>query len=243
MSKYYKIIFYILLLYASLISSCKDKVQITPEIETGTLIDDRDSGAVVIYKTVKIGNQWWMAENLKAKKFTNGKIIAEAKLSEDWQKDKAAYCLYDNNSSAPGLLYNFYAVTDSAELAPKGWHIPSDDEWKELEIYLGMNSDDANKTSWRGTHEGEKLKAEGETWNLYKNVWGTNESGFTALAGGCRLFDGTWGTPGMKQAGFWWSHTTHKQEAWYRHLDYKNANIFRYYGSKKYGFSVRCIKD
>ena len=81
-------------------------------------------------------------------------------------------------------------------------------------------------------------------WTKYSNIWGTNESGFTALAGSCRLFNGTFGDPGLFSTGFWWTAASYPgNQAWYRYLDYKNANVFRSHTQKNYGFSIRCVKD
>ncbi len=221
---------------------CKKEKSDFKEIEKGTVIDADGN----LYTTVKIGNQWWMAENLKVKTYADGSSIPKIQSdSAKWNNDTTgAYCVYDDNTNAPGLLYNWYAVNKSKNIAPVGWHIPSDDEWKELEKYIGMSVADADKTSWRGNNEAEKLKvASPNGWTKYASVWSTNETGFSALAGGCRLFNGVWGQPGLFATGFWWSSTTKDNHVWYRYLDYKNSNVFRYYGSKTYGFSVRCVKD
>ena len=162
---------------------------------------------------------------------------------------KGSYCKYfndDNNAAIYGLLYNWYAVADTGNIAPIGWHIPTDDEWKELEKHLGMSQTDADKVNWRGSDEGDKMKIHAPYgWTRYGSIWATNESGFTALAGSCRLFNGIWGDPGTFATGFWWSASQHtsNNQAWYRYLDYKKSNVFRYYGSKNYGMSVRCVKD
>ena len=77
------------------------------------------------------------------------------------------------------MLYNWYAVTNSNNIAPEGWHVPTDNEWKEMEQSLGMSSADANRVSWRGYDEGEKLKIAAPVgWSKYSDIWGTNESGF-----------------------------------------------------------------
>ncbi|MEO8149686.1 MAG: fibrobacter succinogenes major paralogous domain-containing protein [Bacteroidia bacterium] len=220
---------------------CKEDSKTTPALETGTVTDIDNN----VYKTVKIGNQWWMAENLKVKKYRNGNLIPQSQASTDWVNITPAYCLYDNNAAAPGLLYNWYAVTDTNNLAPAGWHIPTDEEWKTLEMSLGMSQAEADKFSWRGINEGEKLKIEAPLgWTRYGDVWAKNESGFTALAGGCRLFNGVWADPGLFATGFWWAATEHNDnESYYRYLDYKNADVFRSHVSKNYGMSIRCVKD
>ena len=139
-----------------------------------------------VYQTVKIGDQWWMAENLKVIHYQNGDGITKLPNNTVWSTyGEGAYCNYDNNDSNAdiyGSLYNWYAVNDSRNIAPDGWHVPTDEEWKELEMFLGMSQSEANGTGWRGTDEGSKLKAT-SGWSGFN---GTNESGFSALPGGSR---------------------------------------------------------
>lgn len=226
--------------------SCKKDPSANNDIQTGTITDIDGN----VYKTIKIGNQWWMAENLRVTRFRDGvkslKLIS-ANNQNIWDTLKsAAYCIFDDNDTVKkwsGLLYNWYVINGNDNIAPAGWHIPVDAEWKELEMNLGMSSSDAGKTGWRGNHEGELLK-KAIGWTEYGTVWNTNESGFSALGGGCRMFDGSQGEPGLKATGFWWTKTDLQGgNAWYRYLDYKNSNVFRYYGPKSYGFSIRCVKD
>lgn len=229
---------------AFIISGCKKTQSIITQ-ETGTLTDIDNN----IYATVKIGNQWWMAENLRVTKYRNGNPIQEIHGNDAaaWSNtQEGAYCEYSENHNAPGFLYNWFAVTDTNNLAPAGWHIPTDDEWKTLEIYLGMSADAANKTTWRGTNQGDQLKISGtDRWTSYGNVWPTNESGFSAMPGGCRVYDGSWSDPiGLSYMGFWWSSSVHSvSESWYRYLDYKNSKVFRSHALKSYGFSIRCVKN
>ncbi len=235
-------------LFFILINSCKKTTEVVPEIETGS-VTDVDGRT---YSTVKIGDQWWMAEDLRITKYRDSSfipLVPPPPFDTAWSNfTTGAYC----NNTDPlgnviGILYNYYAITDSRGIAPVGWHIPTDAEWKKLEQHLGMNATAADNTGWRGTHEGEKLKVVKGTvfgWADYGTIWTTNESGFSALATGCRMFDGSWGDPGQYSTGFWWTSSAQTgNNGWYRHLDYKNANVFRYYGSKNYGFSVRCVKD
>ncbi|MGZ4057330.1 MAG: fibrobacter succinogenes major paralogous domain-containing protein [Bacteroidia bacterium] len=230
-----------------ILNACKKPAETTPATETGQVTDVEGN----TYKTVKIGNQWWMAEDLRVTKYRDSSfipLVPPPPFDTTWKKfTTGAFC---NNTDVGGHIigrfYNYYAITDSRGIAPLGWHIPSDAEWKVLEEHLGMSQVDADNTGWRGTHEGEKMKVIQGTvggWSAYGAIWSTNESGFSALAGGCRMFDGSWGDPGQYSTGFWWSTTTQGTQAFYRYLDYKNANVFRYYGPKTYGFSVRCVKD
>ena len=236
-SKYF--LFGLIILFSAINQGCKEEEPVAPQAETGTLTDIDGN----TYKTIKIGDQWWMAENLKVKTYRNGAVVKYSLSQSDWIDSSASYCMYDNNSGAPGLLYNWFAV--NRELAPAGWHIPTDAEWKKLEEYLGMSGSDVSGNGWRGD-QGTKLKKEGTNGCSASNAqWPTNESGFTALAGSCRLFDGRWGDPGLFATGFWWTATqsAHGDQAYYRYLDCKQSGVFRSYCDKKYGFSVRCIKD
>ncbi len=232
----------------ALISSCKKEKPVALQ-ETGTVTDIDNN----VYKTVKIGSQWWMAENLKTKTYRNGRSITEVRSSDPdttWANTtKGSFCLYPTSEdyfTVYGLLYNWYVVKDTNNIAPAGWHIPSDEEWKTLEKYLGMSQPNADKVNWRGTDEADKLKVASPLgWRLSGNIWSSNTSGFTALGGCCRLFSGVFGDPATKNTGFWWSSTEHTSNnyAWYRYLDYKNSNVFRYNGSKNYGMNIRCVKD
>jgi len=224
-------------------NSCK-KDNTIHVIETGTLTDIDGN----VYKIVKIGNKWWMAENLKLGKYRNNDpitYISQDKPDSVWSNLNAgAYCYFDEKY---GFLYNFYALSDSRGIAPQGWHIPSDEEWKELELFLGMSTEDADKVNWRGNNQGNALKISGGNTTYWATssdtyeIFGTNESGFTGIGGACRIFNGKWGE--LTHTGFWWTSTLDGNEAWYRGLDYNKLNVFRYSGSMNYGFSIRCVKD
>lgn len=211
----------------------------TEENEKGTLIDIRDGK---VYSTIKIGNQWWMAENLNYE--TNNSFC---------YNNRTTYCI------TYGRLYNWAEAMkidqrfndekwDGSDIkhqgiCPDGWHIPSDDEWKIMEMYLGMNQGTVNAENWRGTYEGGSLKETGyKHWN-YPNTGATNGSGFSALPGG-----DCW--PNMEfhrmgfDAYFWTSSEYNNLFSWYRRLNNNYSSIYRYYGfSKKYGRSIRCVKD
>jgi len=187
------------------------------------------------YKSVKIGAQTWMSENLNVSTFRNGDPIPEAKTKEEWEKagvdGKPAWCLYDNdpkNGAKYGKLYNWYAVNDSRGLAPVGYHVPSDAEWTILTDFLG--GQDA---------AGTKMKSK-SGWA--ENGNGTNTSGFSGLPGGLRGYSGTFYDVGYY--GGWWSSTEDvTYGAWYRSLYYGNGYVTRLSGSKLSGFSVRCLRD
>jgi uncharacterized protein (TIGR02145 family) len=184
------------------------------------------------YKSVKIGTQTWMTENLNVSTFRNGDPIPEAKTNEEWVKagenEQPAWCYYDNdpaNGAKYGKLYNWYAVNDSRGLAPTGWRIPSVYEWKELTDFL---------YDIRGFAAIKMKSTNG--WEFDWN--GTNESGFSALPGGFRYDFGSFYFVG--QGGHWWSSTKDSDaRAMYYYLGYGVSGI----SEKQYGYSVRCIKD
>ncbi|MCD4792483.1 MAG: fibrobacter succinogenes major paralogous domain-containing protein [Bacteroidales bacterium] len=217
-----------------------------------------------IYNTVVIGNQIWLKENLKVTRYHNGTgiLLVEdhivwADLGDNNTDD--AYCYYNNNNEGEadtyGALYTWAAAMgDNAVssntnpsgvqgVCPDDWHLPSDAEWKELEMELGMTQAQADATGWRGTDEGGKMKEAGITHWDNPNTDATNESGFTALPGGYRHYDhGDFG--GLGSNSYFWSATEYDATyAWYRRLLYDNSGVNRGSSNKSYGFSVRCLRD
>jgi hypothetical protein len=233
----------ILALVVLTFNACQDDDKpVVPVNETGTMTDLDGN----VYKTVKINGKWWMAENLKVKTFRDGTSIMDGQADNNWKDTLSAYCLYNNLGTAPGLLYNSFAVLNSKILAPQGWHIATDEDWKNLEQSQGMSTATANLFGWRGSDEAQKLKIEGSKgWVRYLDLWPTNESGFSANAGSCRLPNGTFGDPGLLHTGFWWTSSIeiNSNELFYRYMDYKKTNILRSHIENGYGLSVRCVKD
>jgi uncharacterized protein (TIGR02145 family) len=184
------------------------------------------------FSQVKIGEQVWMAENLDVDKFRNGDPIPHIKTSEEWEKageeGKPAWCDFDNdpaNGEKYGKLYNWHAVNDPRGLAPEGWQIPSDEDWTQLENFLGEKA-------------GNKMKSTGDWTN---DGQGTNESGFNGLPGGTRDYYGVFADLG--RYGFWWSSTKSPDgDAWYRDLSFLSDDVGRGYFSRG-GFSVRCLRE
>ena len=219
-----------------------DTVSFTTTHETST-VSDIDGN---IYQTVKIGNQWWMAENLKATHYRNGEAVPNVTEVITWYNlTGGAYCEYNNdlnNVATYGRLYNWYAVNDSRIIAPAGWHVPSDTEWKQLEMYLGMSQAEADATGYRGTDEGGKLKESGTTHWQSPNTGATNQSGFSGLPGGYRYFDGGYAGVGY-YASFWSSAESNGGFAWVRDLNCPSSGIHRYDDFKKGGNSIRCVRD
>jgi uncharacterized protein (TIGR02145 family) len=198
---------------------------------SGNVIDNNQKA----YKTIKIQNLEWMAENLNVSFFRNGDPVPEARTDEEWLKagkeGKPAWCSYENkieNDNKYGKLYNWYAVNDPRKLAPAGWHVSSDAEWRQVTDFLG--GEDA---------AGTKMKSS-SGWNQDGN--GTNESGFTGLPGGCRDLNGKFGY--IDKIGYWWSSTEKDATlAWYRCIDNSPWYVYRTNYYKQNGLSVRCIKD
>ncbi|SDD25238.1 fibrobacter succinogenes major paralogous domain-containing protein [Williamwhitmania taraxaci] len=238
----------------ALASCCKDKDDDTPRVGKSTAVfnPDKTYGTMTdiegnVYRTITIGTQTWMAENLRTTRYRNGDPIPNG-ATTDWplsDNTPGGYCSYNNTSDPDtiatfGLLYNGYAVLDSRNLAPEGWHIPTAAEWDTLIAYVaageGITQNGIN------TVAGGKLR---ETGTLH---WGranraTNSSGFTALPGGSR---GP-GKPSFDHVGytcFFWSSTIYDSYSlWYS----SSSSDFLSFGtvmfSKPCGMSVRCIKD
>ena len=188
-----------------------------------------------IYKTVKIEKLEWMVDNLNVNVFRNGDPIPEARTNEEWSKagkeGKPAWCYYENrneNGNKYGVLYNWFAVHDPRGLAPVGWHVSSDAEWRVTTDFLG--GEDA---------AGTKMKSK-IGWDQDGN--GTNESGFTGLPGGCRDLNGKFSY--INNIAYWWSSTEKDTTfAWFRVIDKSPYYVYRTNYYKQNGLSVRCIKD
>jgi len=202
-----------------------------------------------VYKTIKIGKQWWMAENLKVTHYRNGDPLAKVENDLDWiNTTDGAYCYYNNDTTylnTYGCLYNGSAVFASLigyNLAPHGWRIPSDDDWKELEMYLGMSQEEADRAGTRGINEGGKMKTVGTKYWRSPNNGATNVSGFSALPGGCR-YPSSGDYRYRRKTGIWWTSSGSIGSFWYRQLFYDCTWIFRLSVSWKAGLSIRCVKD
>ncbi len=200
-----------------------------------------------VYETVLIGDQCWMKEDLNVAHYRNGDPIPNVTDNSHWSAlSTGAYCYYENNSSNAedyGAMYNWFAVNDERNLSPLGWHVPTDEEWKKLEMFLGMSTSEADGSSWRGTDEGGKLKESGTSHWYSPNIGATNESGFTARPGGNRVYhDGTFNSMGLS-AGYWCSGESSDSEGWLRSLSPDNAQIHRSPYPKNQGLSLRCVKD
>ena len=183
-----------------------------------------------------------MAENLRTTKYNDGTPISLVTDGTAWDTlTTPAYCYYDTTGmnyatytqDTFGALYNYYVVADTSSLnvCPEGWHVPTDAEWTTLTTYLGDNSVAGGKMKETGTFH----------WNS-PNVGATNETDFSGLPGGLRVYSGTFNYIG--NFGYWWSSTENNtSDAWSRYLVYNNVNAGSNYYPKSSGFSVRCLRD
>ena len=187
-------------------------------------------------KVVLIGKQIWMTKNLNTDRFQNGDPIPEAKTEAEWRSysefRKPAWCYYNNdslNGEEYGKLYNWHAVNDPRGLGPKGWHVPTDEDWAILTNYLGRDPSDKMKSNNGWSDDGN----------------GTNTSGFYGLPGGYRnlgVFDNF---IDIGSSGYWWSSTAfYGIGAWGIGLhDYSGADVHRFHDNGSQGYSVRCVRD
>ena len=187
-----------------------------------------------VYKTIFIGTQEWMAENLKTTIYRNGNAIDNVTDNAQWVSlTTGAWALYNNDSQFDcpyGKLYNWYAVVDPRHVCPTGWHEPTDGEWTILTDYLGVSV------------AGGKMKSTGLQYWIDPNQDATNESGFSGLPGGYRSYDGNFSTVGI--GGFLWSSSESlTTTAWFRYLSYDSGSASQANGSKQGGISVRCLRD
>jgi len=182
---------------------------------------------------VTIGSQVWMAENLRVTHYRNGDPIPNVTDGETWfGLTTGAYRAYnddDNNTATYGLLYNWFAVDDSRNIAPAGWHVANDDEWTIFINDLGGYA-----------AAGGKMKEVGTTHWQSPNTGATNVSGFSALPGG----SADWGWGGLGSHAFFWSTTPYiSNDAWCRVLGYDYSRVYRDIYDKNLGHSVRCVRD
>jgi uncharacterized protein (TIGR02145 family) len=208
-----------------------------------------------VYHSLIFGTQTWLVEKLKTTKYRNGDLIGTTTpatldiTGEKEPKYQWAYNGVEDSAAIYGRLYTWYAVTDTREVCPVGWHIPSDYEWTTIEDYLI-----ANGYNYDGTTAGNniaKAMASKTTWILSANTGAVgntdypnyrNKSGFSALPGGYRNFDGAFLNGGISDD--WWSSTEGSSDnAWFRNLYNSYSDVYRDTYQKSAGFSVLCLKD
>jgi uncharacterized protein (TIGR02145 family) len=205
------------------------------------------------YKTIQIGTQIWMAENLRTTKYNDNIRVPSVKNDATWNNlSTPGYCWYQIDSTANknvyGALYNWYAV-NKGNLCPSGWHVPADSDFHKLALAIDSNA----VLSDTETNLGGTLKETGTVHWASPNGDATNESGFTALPAGTREdnipggYDPSSNFEGLQIGACWWTSTELDSNiAWYRNLGCVNGNLARLAGSnqsKRFGYSVRCVKD
>jgi uncharacterized protein (TIGR02145 family) len=190
-----------------------------------------------VYRTIIIGTQTWMRDNLKTTKYNDGTEISNIKVDSMWSSlITGAYCNYNNseaNARIYGRLYNWYAGASKnpKNACPKGWHVPTHEEWITLTLYLGD-----------GHRAGGKMKEKGTVhWNT-PNTGATDKSGFSALPSGCRYYYGTFEELG-EQGLLWSSSELNPELALFEGLSAADSSITDNSGYKNNGFSIRCIKS
>ena len=231
-------------------ANCTNTATVTVTVNTFTCGTSTVTYDGVTYNTVQIGDQCWLKENLRTTKYNDGTSITNVTDNATWTSTTSgAYCCYSNNTSnctTYGALYNWYAV-NTGKLCPSGWHVPSDAEWTTLTNYLSANS-----TYWCGSNSSNIAKSLASTtsWNsstttcaVGNNLSANNSTGFSALPGGYRYYGGgSFLLLGF--GGYWWSSTEGDgSNAWTRDLGCGYAHVGRSSYDKRYGFSVRCLRD
>lgn len=245
-----------------------------PTTDSSTTVIDNDGN---VYNTVTIGSQVWMKENLRTTTYADGTPIPHVTGDSNWDtldRTDKAYCYHNDdsatNASTYGALYTWAAAMNGSAsttnnpsaiqgVCPKGWHLPSDDEWIELENHLADNGYNYDGTIGGGRDKIAKAMAASSGWNTSSNTGAVgntdypayrNKSGFTALPANTRDGSGTFYDIGG--AGFWWSATEYDAiAAWIRSMLSGKSNIKRlgkplfgsYLSQKERGFSVRCLQD
>lgn len=225
-----------------------------------------------VYKTVVIGEQEWMAENLRVARYNNEDDIPGGLSDENWENTTdGAYSIYDHQeenadginsseemASAYGKLYNWYAVGDARGLCPEGWSVPSDDDWTQLVDYLedeydlhnhwGISDIDGVGNALKSCRQsnsplgGACNTSTHPRWNSHETHYGMDDFGFSFLPGGSRIPSGNFFLLG--ETGYWWSADEHSTNyAWSREVSHDIGNISRYFPDKSNAFSIRCIRN
>jgi len=203
-----------------------------PDLEYGTMSDIEGN----IYKTIQIGDQIWMAENLRTTKYKNGEGIATTFSNELWgTTDVGLYCNYNNTEDLDsiatyGRLYNWYAVNDSRSLAPEGWRVPSANDWNILIDYLGGETNASRAMKETGTFH----------WDY--DPGNNNLSGFTSLPSGRRYLSNDFSGISIYST-FWTSSDYSEASAGFLYLYYGDYKVYKGVNLKNNGYAVRCIKE
>lgn len=208
--------------------------------DTGTLTDKAGN----TYNIVKIGDQWWMAENFKSTKFNDGTDIPYVTENSEWVNlETPAYCWYENDeaiySYSYGVLYNWYVI-NSGKLCPEGWHIPTKEDWIELSDYACFNASYGASGSYIASTSG--WKSSNDMGDVGEYQADNNGSGFNGKPGGYRSNSGNFDYEG--EHAFWWTSTENNSIYAYRtSIGYYGPYIDMDYSSQKTGYSLRLVRD
>ena len=209
--------------------------------DTGTLTDKAGN----TYNIVKIGDQWWMADNFKSTKFNDGTDIPFVTENSEWVNlETPAYCWYENDESAYanryGVLYNWYVI-NSSKLCPDGWHVPTKEEWSELSDYACFNGEYGASGSYIASTSG--WKSSNDMGDVGSDQASNNESGFNGKPAGYRSNSGYFDYEG--EHAYWWtlSETNNSTYAYRKSIGYYGPYIDESYVSKKIGYSLRLVRD
>jgi uncharacterized protein (TIGR02145 family) len=215
-----------------------------PNLTYGSMTDQDGN----TYKTIVIGTQEWMAENLKVSHYRNGDLIPVVTNNNTWAGlSTGATCWYNNDSATYncpyGKLYNWYAAVDARNLCPVGWHVPTDAEWNILVKQIDHVADTTCFSCTQSSTAGGKMKSTGIQYWLSLNTAADNSSGFSGLPGGIRgIANGTCSF--LFNYGYWWSSAQFSTtDALNRVLYNGIGSLYRNYENMRYGFSVRCLRD
>lgn len=225
---------------------------LNPNLTYGSMTDQDGN----TYATIQIGGQEWMAQNLATSIYRNGDIIPTGLSNSQWENTTSgAYGIYNDNPAYGflyGNLYNWYAVNDPREVCPTGWHVPTDQDWTTLFVTLDPNTD--QNAIWQNPSSlltGGLMKStvmydlngEGQGYWYPPNVSATNLSGFSALPAGYKKISGGHEESYLTTA-YWWSSTAVNFTTAYNRAIYSSVgNAYRIVLDKKYGCSIRCVRD
>lgn len=242
---------YFLVLFIALCFMTNGQTQTKPSVATAVSKDTTDINLQPVYDldsnqytVVKIGKQYWLQQNLRTTQYNDTSRIPGGLPAAAWKSaTSGAYAIFEDNpayDAVYGKLYNGYAVA-TGKLCPKGWHVPTDKEWQEMEAFIGLASEEVNRTGGRGSQAG--LLKSTDLWKA-ADVSANNQTGLNVKPAGTRTDVGDFVT--LNQfTGFWTSTTyeTAPNYLWYRHYYFNVNEMGRNYVIKNNGYSCRCVKD
>ena len=199
------------------LSACKKDTPKEIILEYGT-VTDMDGNT---YKTVKINEQWWMCENLRTTRFNDGTALPFFAINDTlgWQAGPGYKTIAD---SLYGQLYNYQAILDPKGIAPEGWHIATDEDWKKLERSIGMDSSETELMAWRGQDEVNGiLPQNSNNWPTASVHFGNNKYALSINPGGVVLYNGMVSANSLE--AYFWTATHNPQQAIYRSISYQRT--------------------